>query len=511
VRIARSYSRLGGLVAALLAVRLLLHAPEALAQVAGPDASGLDASLARAAGGLDAGSRDAAAPAMPDAGPARTPPQALFVPAVNWPESQPVPDSGRIEVLVVVELDGQARLEACEHPVAVCAALDAALALAEFAPARLAGEPIAARVQVRFALSRAPPAGAVDSDAVAPRPLATGLDAGVAPGATDSRQDASALGSAERDAARPETSEYGALARVERPKPLATALELEEIRELPGAMGDPFRAIEALPGVVPVMSGLPYVYVRGAPPSATAYFYDDIQMPALFHLALGPAVVHPAMVGGIDFYPGVAPARYGRKTGGVVAGKALLRDLKPGVHGEVELRLIDLQAYVATPVRKTGRLEIAGRFGYPGLLIKLFNSRSVVQYWDYQLRSVIPLSRDSEFMLIALGSFDLIGQRKNGHVQRDLELQFHRVEARLIKRARGLALGTALSAGFERSGIGQDVNVEALRLGPKLWLDLNLRAPRCASGPTCWPPSARSSTRPRAGPAPFRAARASSR
>ena len=117
---------------------------------------------------------------------------------------------------------------------------------------------------------------------------------------------------------------------VTRPEPTAHSISLEQIREVPGAFGDPFRAIEALPGVVPVMSGVPYVYVRGAPPSATAYFYDEIQMPALFHLGLGPAVVHPAMVGPIDFYPGVAPARYGRKTGGVVAGKAAFRPLKPG-------------------------------------------------------------------------------------------------------------------------------------------------------------------------------------
>jgi len=39
-----------------------------------------------------------------------------------------------------------------------------------------------------------------------------------------------------------------------------------EVREMPGAFGDPFRAIEALPGVVPLVSGLPYFYVRGAPP-----------------------------------------------------------------------------------------------------------------------------------------------------------------------------------------------------------------------------------------------------
>lgn len=403
-----------------------------------------------------------AGPAAPDgAALERTAPRGLFVPALAWPADQPPPDAGSIDVLVTIERDGAAQLERCEHAPSVCEALSTALSQAKFAPATVHGEPSAARVQVRFALVRSSPAsddaGVETRDASAP---AEPADAAVRP-----------------DASKPpaEPLDYGAVARIEREKPLATALELEEIRELPGALGDPFRVIDSLPGVVPVMSGLPYVYVRGAPPAATVYYYDDIQLPALFHLALGPAVVHPAMVGGIDFYPGVAPARYGRKTGGVVAGKAMLRELKPGVHGEVELRLIDLQAYLATPVRKTGRFEIAGRYGYPGLLTKFFDSRSVVQYWDYQLRSVVPLSRNSEATVIAIGSFDLIGQREHGKLERSIELQFHRVEARLVQRGPGFSLGSALSAGFERSGLGDDINVRALRLGPKLWFDLSFR------------------------------------
>jgi hypothetical protein len=323
------------------------------ASVCAEERQDLDAGLADASLALDAEASDAALVGADGALAGRAPPRALFVPNVSWPDDQPVPEAGNLEVLVVVERDGQAHLESCAYATSVCDALRAALALSKFAPASLNGEASAARVQVRFKLAQ--PAAESDADAQAePTP---GADA-----ATKQAPAARAPAPSEE----PET--YGAVARLERDKPLSTAIELEEVRELPGALGDPFRVIDSLPGVVPVMTGLPYVYVRGAPPAATAYFYDDIQLPALFHLALGPAVVHPAMVGGIDFYPGVAPARYGRKTGGVVAGKAMLRELKPGVHGELELRLIDLQAYLATPIRKTGRFEVAGRYGYPGLL-----------------------------------------------------------------------------------------------------------------------------------------------
>jgi len=39
-------------------------------------------------------------------------------------------------------------------------------------------------------------------------------------------------------------------------------LQLSETRDLPGAFGDPFRAVDALPGIVPVASGLSYFYFQ---------------------------------------------------------------------------------------------------------------------------------------------------------------------------------------------------------------------------------------------------------
>jgi hypothetical protein len=63
-----------------------------------------------------------------------------------------------------------------------------------------------------------------------------------------------------------------------------TTLSANDVREMPGAFGDPFRAIEALPGVTPVVSGLPFFYIRGAPPNDNAYYVDGIRVPLLFHV-----------------------------------------------------------------------------------------------------------------------------------------------------------------------------------------------------------------------------------
>ena len=73
-----------------------------------------------------------------------------------------------------------------------------------------------------------------------------------------------------------------------RREPGRTTLSAAEVRETPGAFGDAFRAVEVLPGVTPPLGGVPYFFVRGAPPNANGTFVDGIRVPLLFHVGLGP-------------------------------------------------------------------------------------------------------------------------------------------------------------------------------------------------------------------------------
>src|SRR5262249_57849333 len=118
-----------------------------------------------------------------------------------------------------------------------------------------------------------------------------------------------------------------------------------EVRLLPGAFGDPFRAIDALPGVTPLASRVPFFYVRGAPPGNVGYFLDGIRVPLLYHIGLGPSVVHPAIMDRVDLYAGAYPARFGRFAGGIIAGET--HDPAPERHGQANLRLSDGRASIA--------------------------------------------------------------------------------------------------------------------------------------------------------------------
>jgi TonB family protein len=191
-----------------------------------------------------------------------------------------------------------------------------------------------------------------------------------------------------------------------------TTLSATDVREMPGAFGDPFRAIEALPGVVPLTSGLPYFYVRGAPPNNNGCYVDGIRVPLLFHVGIGQGVIHPALIDHVDFYPGAAPASYGGFAGATIAGQT--REPATTWHGEASLRVIDAGALVEAPI-DDGRFTVlaAGRYGYPGPILSAITSNVSINYWDYQTRATWRVGDRDTLGVFVFGSHDYLATQQS--------------------------------------------------------------------------------------------------
>ncbi|HUJ60657.1 MAG TPA: TonB family protein [Kofleriaceae bacterium] len=159
-----------------------------------------------------------------------------------------------------------------------------------------------------------------------------------------------------------------------------------ELQQVPGTFGDPFRVIQALPGVASVVSLLPFPVVRGASPSATGFEIDGTRVPLLFHLLAGPSVIHPEFIDAIDFYPGGAPAPYGGYTGGIVDGRTARAG--PDAHLiDIDANLLQVGGLVREPIHAIdATVTAAARYGYPGFLLSLATNQASLSYWDYQLR-----------------------------------------------------------------------------------------------------------------------------
>jgi TonB family protein len=337
-------------------------------------------------------------------------------------------------VNLVLELasDGSVRQAYVESPVRPeldAAALAAAREL-RFRPARRGGVPVAAKIRFRYSFE--PP---LEAAPVMP------IEAGPTPPLT-----------ASAPAKAPETT---ITVMGEQLPPAARSLSRLEVRQMPGAFGDPFRAIEALPGVTPIASGLPFFYVRGAPPGNVGYFLDGMRVPLLYHVAIGPAVIHPGLIARVDLHAGGYPARFGRYAGGIVSAE--LEPPRPELHGEANLRLFDAGALAEGGFGDgRGTALLAGRYSYSALLFSLLVPDLKLDYRDYQARITYDVAPDDRVTLLSLGSYDLLGQEQAGGVNVLFGTEFYRAALRHDHRFDHGSLRTDLTLGLDQSSMGDE-------------------------------------------------------
>jgi TonB family protein len=384
--------------------------------------------------------------------------------AVSTPLEYPQGAQGEASVALELTLSAQgdvtnATVIEGDEPFAA-RALEAARAW-KFQPATRDGTAIAAKI--RYLVRFVPP-----RDVSEPEPE---------PAAPATGPETPATGSKPAPAKPVEPAPYEIIVVGER-APIRHELARTEISRLPGAFGDAFRAIEALPGVVPIVSGLPYFYVRGAPPGNVGYFFDGIPVPFLYHFAAGPSLFHPAFIDRVDLYPGAYPVRYGRFAGAIVAGEMA----PPGYRwrGEWNIRLIDSGAMVEAPFADgRGSAMVGGRFSYTGFVISLIAPEVSVGYWDYQARVRYDLSPKDSVEVFGFGSGDystfmdetttvdssgrLVTEKRKTTL---VDIGFHRLDLRWDHRVDQGNWRNALMVGRDRTGFADgQVNVYDYMVG----------------------------------------------
>ncbi len=254
--------------------------------------------------------------------------------------------------------------------------------------------------------------------------------------------------------------------RADRAEEARVTLSGPELREVAGTQGEPLRVIMLLPGVTTPLSGISYPIVRGASPAATGFFLDDVQVPQLYHLLLGPSVIYPDFIERVDFYSSNAPVRFGRVTAGVVsAAAAKPRDDRPHVSAYVDV--LNAGAFVEVPIEKTGtNIAVAGRFSYTGLVLQLVGkalasgATPVADFYDYQARIEQKLGR-ATVRLLAFGSSDLVGVRADDPVTMPssyVTSRFHRADLRALVPLGPGVLEAGATVGAETQGLYNELD-----------------------------------------------------
>lgn len=255
-------------------------------------------------------------------------------------------------------------------------------------------------------------------------------------------------------------------ARSDRPAGLTRG----ETRATPGAFDDPFRSIGAMPGVTPMTSFVPYFFVRGAPPGNVGYFLDGVRVPSVFHVGIGPSVVHPALVERVDFHAGPYPARHGRFAGGIVSART--EPPRAYWHGEASLRLFDAGALVEAPfAERRGTVLLAGRYSYASTLLSLVSPDVDLGYWDYQGRASYDLTRRDRISALWFGAADFLEDESETPREVILDAEFHRLDLRYDVHERDArVLRLAVTLGFDETRSSGLRRIEDLSVGSRVEL-----------------------------------------
>lgn len=259
----------------------------------------------------------------------------------------------------------------------------------------------------------------------------------------------------------------------ERTEVSRTTLQGRELTHIPGTFGDPFKVIQVLPGVTQVMSLLPLPVVRGSSPGNTGFFLDESRLPLLFHLFGGPSVVHPEFIDRVDFYPGGFPVKYGGYTGGIVDGQTRTGKLQEN-RLDLDLNLLQTGVFLRHAFPSVDlTTTVAGRFGYPGLLLGLIVDEVSLGYWDYQVR-VDQGGLYSGWTAFVYGASDEVeaafDRDENGKylLQRVALFRFHRGDLRLRLGNEERNLLARVIVGFDESGFGPTTTTSTLMFQPMI-------------------------------------------
>lgn len=183
---------------------------------------------------------------------------------------------------------------------------------------------------------------------------------------------------------------------------------------MPGAQGDPVKAVQNLPGVARTGAFNSQIIVQGAAPQDTDYAIDTHNVPIIFHFGGFTSVVFPEATEQVDFFSGGYGAEYSRAIGGVI-NLQTRRPRKDRYAGILFADTAKAGALIEGPVGEKGSFLLGARYSYVGAVLravlrdnKQFNLTVAPEFadavglYDYKYRDNIT------FKLTSLASRDTL-------------------------------------------------------------------------------------------------------
>jgi TonB dependent receptor/CarboxypepD_reg-like domain/TonB-dependent Receptor Plug Domain len=149
------------------------------------------------------------------------------------------------------------------------------------------------------------------------------------------------------------------------------SLSRKQIFEMPGANGDPVKAVQNLAGVNRTQGFSSQIVIQGADPKDTAYSFEDHEIPLIFHFGGLTSVVMPEAVDSVDFYSAGYQSDLSRALGGFISLKTrnpevTERDSK----GLFYVDNLSMGGLYESKINDSSSFLISGRYSYVGFFLK---------------------------------------------------------------------------------------------------------------------------------------------
>jgi len=274
-------------------------------------------------------------------------------------------------------------------------------------------------------------------------------------------------------------------------------LHTEELRKLPGTLGDPLRAIENLPGAArpPLNTGL--FIIEGARPSDSRVYLASAEVPQLYHYGGFTSVVPADFLASVTYLPHNFGVRYGRATAGTIDVE-LRAGRKDRWHGALDVNPVHIGIEVEGPLppkhqqsqEPSGSILLGLRRSYVDAGLALAGAVlgdppglrfvNAPVYWDYQAVLKYKLGSGT-LRVMVLGADDQIALKfarpqdvdptVNGTFS--THIMFHRLQLRYQQRLAGWDWLFQSTSGFTETdlALGRTVSMAVKTLGTDLRIE----------------------------------------
>ncbi|MEY4563690.1 MAG: hypothetical protein RLZZ618_2967 [Pseudomonadota bacterium] len=185
----------------------------------------------------------------------------------------------------------------------------------------------------------------------------------------------------------------------------------DELRRVPGTMGDPMKALQSLPGVALANDSSSAPVIRGSRPSDNSYVIDFLPVGYLFHVGGLVSTVHSDLVSNFELYSSAFGPESDDVTGSVL-DVTLRRPRNDRLGGVLNVSLLGADFLVEGPVAKNQSFYFAAKRSYLDLLLNTVEDDdsgivlTVPRYRDYQGKYLWTLNENHQLTLHATGATD---------------------------------------------------------------------------------------------------------